>query len=39
MPDFLIPKSPLVSGLVALVFAAGNWITARHIKLTDESND
>ena len=39
MPDFLIPQSPLVSGLLAFVVFAGTWAACRLMRFTDYQDD
>lgn len=35
MPDFLIPSSPWLSGLLAFMFIGGTWIACRLMRFTD----
>lgn len=39
MPDFLMPESPLVSGLLAFVSLAGTWLACRLMRYTDADDD
>lgn len=39
MPDFLIPHSPWVSGLLALVCLGGTWVACRLLRFTDLDDD
>mgnify|MGYP000170073864 CR=1 FL=1 len=39
MPDFMIPSSPLVSGLVALIFIAGTCLACGLMRFTDSDDD
>lgn len=39
MPDFLIPSSPLVSGLIALAIVGGTWFALRLFTFTDEDDE
>lgn len=39
MPDFLIPKSPLVSGLLAFVSLGSTWLACRMMRYTDGDDD
>jgi len=36
MIDFLIPSSPLVSGLLALLCLGGTWVACRSMRLADD---
>lgn len=39
MTDFLIPKSPLISGLLAAVVFAGTWLACRLMRFTDDDDE
>jgi len=36
MPDFLIPSSPLLSGLLAFLCLGGTWVACRLLRFTDD---
>lgn len=39
MPDFLIPSSPWVSAVIAVIIFGGTWLTLRLFPFTDEDED
>lgn len=39
MPDFLIPGSPLVSGLLAAAVFAGTWAACRRMRFTKRDDE
>lgn len=39
MLEHLMPSSPFASGLIALVFAAGNVLAVRRMRVTDDDDE